>query len=43
MTGAKYWVLKGNDLDSRAKCELKKVVAALDNWYLYTFSDYQTE
>ena len=37
-----YWVLKENDLDSREKCELKKVVAALDNRYHYTFSDYQT-
>ena len=40
--GAKYWFLKENDLDSREKCELKKVVAALDNRDHYTFSDYQT-
>ena len=37
-----YWVLKENYLDSREKCELKKVVAALDNRDHYTFSDYQT-
>ena len=42
ISGAKYWVLKENDLNSREKCELKKVVAALDNRDHYTFSDYQT-
>ena len=42
ISGAKYWVLKENDLDSREKCELKKVVTALDNRDHYTFSDYQT-
>ena len=40
--GAKYWVPKENDFDSREKCELKKVVVALDNWDHYTFSHYQT-
>ena len=39
---AKYWVLKENDLDSREKCELKKVVTAIDKGDRYTFSDYQT-
>ena len=34
-----YWVLKENELDSREKCELKKVAAALDNRHHYTFSD----
>ena len=42
ISGAKYWVLKENDLDSRVKCELKKVVTALDNRNHYTFKDYQT-
>ena len=42
ISGTKYWVLQENDLDSREKCELKKVVAALDNRDHYTFSDYQT-
>ena len=42
ISGAKYWVLKENDLDSREKCELKKVLAALDDRYHYTFRDYQT-
>ena len=40
--GAKYWVLKENDLDSREKCELQKVVVALDNRDHHNFSDYQT-
>ena len=39
---AKYCVLKENNLDLREKCELKKVVAALDDRDRYTFSDYQT-
>ena len=42
ISGAKYWVLKENDLNSKEKCELKKVVAALVNTDHYTFSDYQT-
>ena len=42
ISGAKYWFLEENDLNSREKCELKKVVAALDNRDHYTFSDYQT-
>ena len=39
---AKYWFLKENDPDSREKCKLKKVEAALDNRDHYTFSHYQT-
>ena len=39
---AKYWVLKENDLDSREKSELRRVVATQDNRDHYTFSDYQT-
>ena len=42
ISGAKYWVLKENNLNSREKCELKKVVAALGNIEHYTFSDYET-
>ena len=42
ISGAKYWVLKENNLDSREKPELNKVVAVLDNRDHYTFSDYQT-
>ena len=42
ISGAKYWVLKENNLDSREKYKLKKVVAALGNRDHYTFSDYQT-
>ena len=42
ISGAKYWVLKENDLNSKEKCELKKVVAALVNRDHYTFSDYET-
>ena len=42
ISGAKYWVLKENDLKSRERCELKKVPAALDNRDHYTFSDYET-
>ena len=42
ISGANYWVLKENNLDSREKCERKKVVAALDDRDHYTFSDYQT-
>ena len=42
ISGAKYLVLKENDPDSREKCELKKVVAALHNRDHNTFSDYQT-
>ena len=30
ISGAKYWVFKENDLNSREKCELKKVVSAQD-------------
>ena len=41
ISGAKYWTLNENDLDLREKCELKKVVAALDNRDHYTFSDCQ--
>ena len=42
ISGAKYWVLEENDLDSRAKCELKKVVGVLGNRDHYTFKGYQT-
>ena len=42
ISGAKYWILKENYLNSREKCELKKVVAAIDNRDHYTFNDYQT-
>ena len=42
ISGAKYWVLKENNLDSREKHELNKVVAVLDNRDHYTFSDNQT-
>ena len=42
ISGAKYWVLKENDHDSREKCQLKKVVTTLDNRDHFTFSDYQT-
>ena len=40
--GAKYRVLNENYLNSREKCVLKKVVAAIDNRDHCTFSDYQT-
>ena len=42
ISGAKYLVLKENNLDSREKHELNKVVAVLDNRDHYTFSDNQT-
>ena len=42
ISGAKYWVFKENDLNSREKCELKKVVSAQDNRDCYTFNDCQT-
>ena len=42
ISGVKYWALKENYLDSREKCDLKKVVAAIHNRYHYIFSDYQT-
>ena len=42
ISGSKYWVLKENHSNSREKCDLKKVVAVLDDRDYYTFSDYQT-
>ena len=42
ISGTRYWFLKENDLDSRGKCELKKVIPAIDNRDHYTFSDHHT-
>ena len=42
ISGAKYWILRENHLNSKEKYELKKVVAAIDNRDHYTFNDYQT-